>query len=130
MSSSRTVIDVHPAMFRNHPFAFVLCILLIPAFGLGLLILLGWYVRTRSVRLRIDADQVHLERGFLSKSHVDLDIGHIRTVKVHQSFWNRVFRVGEVSVYTAGDQPEFHVSGLPNPNSIRDYVRRRREALT
>lgn len=116
-------------MFRNHPVGFILSLVLIPAFGLGLLILLWWYFQTRSVRLRIDADQVHLERGLLSKSHVDLDIGQIRTVKVDQSFFDRIFRVGQIAVYTTGDNPEFRVSGIPDPNRVREYVRERREAV-
>ncbi|MCC5869813.1 MAG: PH domain-containing protein [Gammaproteobacteria bacterium] len=124
-----TAIDARPAMFRNHPFGFILSVLLIAALGLGLLILLWWYLQTRSVRLRIDADQVHLERGLLSKSHVDLDIGQIRTVKVEQSFFNRIFRVGAIAIYTTGDNPEFRVTGLPDPLTIRDYIRRRREAI-
>lgn len=128
MSSRAPAIDAHPAMFRNHPFGFIFSVLLIAAFGLGLLILLWWYLQTRSVRLRIDADQVHLEEGLLSKSHVDLDIGQIRTVKVDQSFWNRIFRVGEIAVYTTGDNPEFRVRGIPDPHRVRDYVRDRREA--
>ncbi|WP_018137896.1 MULTISPECIES: PH domain-containing protein [unclassified Thioalkalivibrio] len=128
MSSRAPAIDARPAMFRNHPFGFIFSVLLIAAFGLGLLILLWWYLQTRSVRLRIDADQVHLEEGLLSKSHVDLDIGQIRTVKVDQSFWNRIFRVGEIAVYTTGDNPEFRVSGIPDPHRVRDYVRDRREA--
>ena len=129
MSTAETVIDVHPAMFRAHPFLFALSVLLIAAFGLGIIILLIWYVRSRSIRLRIDADQMHLEAGLLSKSHVDVAISQIRTVKVRQSFWNRVFRVGDISVYTAGDDPEFQVVGIPDPNRIREYVRHRREAL-
>lgn len=124
-----SAIDARPAMFRNHPFGFILCLLLIPALGLGILILLWWYLQTRSVRLRIDADQVHLERGLLSKSHVDLDIGQIRTVKVEQSFFDRIFRVGAIAVYTTGDNPEFRVKGIPDPHRVRDHIRERREAV-
>jgi membrane protein YdbS with pleckstrin-like domain len=125
MSTPKPAIDVHPAMFRNHPFGFILSVLLIAAFGLGLLILLFWFLKTRSVRLRIDANQVHLEVGLLSKSHVDLDIGQIRAVTVRQSFWNRIFGVGEIAVYTTGDNPEFTVKGIPDPNRVREYVSRR-----
>ncbi|WP_018873635.1 PH domain-containing protein [Thioalkalivibrio sp. ALJ16] len=129
MSAREPAIDARPAMFRNHPFGFLLSLLLIPAFGLGILILLWWYLQTRSMRLRIDADQVHLERGLLSKSHVDLDIAQIRTVKVDQSFFDRIFRVGRIAVYTTGDNPEFRVAGIPDPNRVREYVRARREAV-
>jgi uncharacterized membrane protein YdbT with pleckstrin-like domain len=125
MSTERPAINVHPAMFRNHPAAFVLSVLLIPAFGLGVLILLIWFVQTRSVRLSIDANQLHLERGLLSKSHVDLDIGQVRAVNVRQSFGNRIFGVGEIAVFTTGDQPEFTVHGIPDPHRVREYLGQR-----
>lgn len=129
MTSAAFVIDVHPAMFRGHPFLFALSVLLIAAFGLGLIILLIWYARTRSIRLSVDGERMHLETGLMSKSHVEVDISQIRTVKVHQTFWNRVFRVGQLSVYTAGDNPEFEVAGIPDPNRIREHVRNQREVL-
>lgn len=129
MSTAEPAIDARPAMFRNHPFGFILSLVLILAFGLGILILLWWYLQTLSVRLRINQDQVHLERGLLSKRHVDLDIGQIRTVKVEQSFFDRIFRVGGIAVYTTGDNPEFRVKGIPDPHRVRDYVRERREAV-
>ena len=34
------IYEAHPAMFRARPFSFILCVLLILAFGLGIIILL------------------------------------------------------------------------------------------
>ena len=31
------IYEAHPAMFRAHPFWFILCVLLIAAFGIGIL---------------------------------------------------------------------------------------------
>ena len=42
------IYDAHPAMFRAHPFWFLGYIILIPAFGLGIVLLLYWYVQTRA----------------------------------------------------------------------------------
>ena len=47
------IYDAHPAMFRAHPFWFVVYIILIPAFGLGLLLLLYWYIETRQKRVTV-----------------------------------------------------------------------------
>ena len=147
--------DSHPAMFRNHPlgYLFVLLLIILPvvllvmfrdqiagmgdfppalllaATGLGILIMLYWYLKTRATRLRITGDEVHLEEGLLSKHHVDLHVNQIRAVRVHQSFLDRVFRVGQIEVYTTGDQPEFLVGGMPGPHRVRDHVRNRRGSL-
>ena len=41
------IYEAHPTMFRAHPFWFIGCIILIPVFGLGVLLLLYWYIHTR-----------------------------------------------------------------------------------
>ncbi|AGA31951.1 membrane-flanked domain protein [Thioalkalivibrio nitratireducens DSM 14787] len=146
--------DSHPAMFRNHPLGYlvtwvliiapvVLLLLfrkpiaemgdfppamLLAATGLGIVVLMYWFVKTRATRLRINGDQVHLEEGLLSKHHVDLHVGQVRAVRVYQGFLDRIFRVGRIEVFTTGDSAEFTVGGMPNPNRVRDHVRNRRES--
>ncbi len=117
--------DASPAMFRNEPLGFILAVLLIAAFGLGILILLYWYIKTRSVRLTITGDAIHLSRGILSKEQTDIDVREIRTVLIKQSFWQRIFDVGQIEVFTTGDMPEFSLQGMPDPNFVRDYIRTR-----
>lgn len=117
--------DSNPAMFRNHPLYFVLSVLLIAAFGLGILILLYWYLKTRSIRLTIAGDNMTLTRGLLSKEQTDLDIREIRTVHVRQTLAQRLFGVGTLEVFTGGDIAEFAIEGFPDPNFVRDYIRQR-----
>ncbi len=117
--------DASPAMFRNHPLAFVGAVILIAAFGLGILILLYWYIKVRSVRLTITGDLIHLSQGIFSKSQTDIDVQEIRSVSVRQGFWQRVFGVGLIEVFTTGDQPEFSLDGMPDPNFVRDHIRGR-----
>lgn len=117
--------EASPAMFRNQPLGFIAAVLLIPVFGAGILILLYWYIKARSVRLTIEGDSIHLSRGILSKEQTDIDIREIRTVLIRQSFWQRIFNVGQIEVYTTGDMPEFSLNGLPDPNFVRDYIRGR-----
>ena len=45
------IYEAHPAMFRAHLFWFIGCIILIPVFGLGVLLLLYWHIHTRQTAL-------------------------------------------------------------------------------
>lgn len=117
--------DASPAMFRNHPLWFLGAVLLIAAFGLGILVLLYWYIKVRSVRLTLDGDVMHLSRGIFSKDQIDLGIPEISTVRIRQTFWQRLFGVGAIEVFTSGDVPEISLEGMPNPSFVRDYVRSR-----
>lgn len=112
----------NPAMFKNHPFGFLLALILIPA-AIGIIILLVWYLKCKSTQLSFVGNDLVLETGLLSKSHTELNVKSIRTVKVYQSFSDRIFGVGKISLFTAGDAPEISVAGLPRPNDLRDLIK-------
>jgi uncharacterized membrane protein YdbT with pleckstrin-like domain len=124
-----TFYDESPSMFRSHPIGFILAVALIPAFGLGILVLLYWYAKSKSTRLRIIGDEIELERGLLSKSRVDIDLKKIRSVHVDQTLLQRLFGVGSLQFYTTGDEPEFVLSGMPDPNRVRDHIKSRMRSL-
>ena len=141
----------NPAMFRNHPFWFLFLVLLIPAMFfavvpmagaidgratalvifcgivLDLLALLVWYIRCKASRLSVTEENVLYEVGILSKTRYEMDIDQIRTVVVSQSFVNRIFGVGQIAVFTTGDNPEVVVPGLPNPNRVRELIKTNRD---
>jgi uncharacterized membrane protein YdbT with pleckstrin-like domain len=113
----------HPSMFKNQPIGFILAIILVPVFGLGLLILLWWYLTTKSVKLEITGGEIILEEGLLSKKRTEVNVSSVRTVQVYQSFFNRMFGVGKISVFTAGDNPEIQAAGMPDPHAFRDIIK-------
>lgn len=116
--------QAHPAMFRAHPFWFILFVLLILAGGLGILILLYWYIKTRATALTVTEHEITFEQGILSKDRTGVSLRHVRTVRVTQGFVNRLLGVGTVEISTAGDEPEFEVSDMPDPHEIREAISR------
>jgi Predicted membrane protein len=124
---SEVLYSEHPAMFKNNPIGFIASILLIAAFGLGLLILLWWYLQCKSSTLTITSRDILYEKGLLSKSRVEFGIAGVRTVKVNQSFSDRIFGVGAIQIYTSGDQPEIQVKGMPDPNRVRELIKARQD---
>ncbi|MBS98093.1 MAG: hypothetical protein CMI01_05400 [Oceanospirillaceae bacterium] len=115
----------NPVMFKNNPLGFILSILLIPAFGIGIIILLYWYLQTKASKLSVTEHDILYEKGLLSKERSEIGITSVRTVTVKQSFFNRIFGVGSVEIFTAGDDPEINVKGLPDPNRVRELIKAR-----
>jgi len=113
-------------MWRNRPGLFFVFICLIPAFGFGMLLLLGWYIKTRTDELQILSGKIQWVHGIISKTYVEVDIQQVRTVRVHQSLIQRIFRSGLLEVYTAGDQPEIVIRGLPYPTHIREIINKQK----
>ena len=113
----------HPVMFKNNPLGFIICLILIPAGGLGLLILLTWHLKNKASKLTVNDNEILFEKGLLSKERSEVNISSVRTTKVKQSFFNRIFGVGTIEIYTAGDSPEIVASGMPDPNKIREFIK-------
>ena len=80
--NGNVVYEAHPAMFRAHPFWFIGCVVLIPAFGIGILLLLYWYIHTRQTALTVTENELLYERGILSKDRTSVSLKHIRAVHV------------------------------------------------
>jgi uncharacterized membrane protein YdbT with pleckstrin-like domain len=141
--------DSRPAMFRNHPVWFLaLWVLLIApvvvlllfrdevlavhsALAIALLVLSAscglalavWYLSKRATRLRIHDGEIHLEEGLLNKRHIDLRIAQVRAVHVSQSYLDRLMRVGQIDIYTTGDNAEVRVRGMAAPHRVRELIR-------
>ena len=122
MSEQAQRLEVTPPMFRNAPFTFILYLLLIPAFGLGIILLLIWFVKARTTRMVIDGEDLLYEKGVLSKERAQLRTDSVRTVTVNQSLGQRMFGTGDIDVYTAGDEPEVSLRGMPDPAEIRERL--------
>ncbi|MYZ48434.1 PH domain-containing protein [Propylenella binzhouense] len=110
--------DEHPSMARSNPLIFLLALLLVPV-GIGIVILLVWWVKSRTVRLRVTEEEVEYEAGLFSKERREMKRTSIRSVTVDQTLLDRLFRVGTVAIYSSGDSPEIVVRGLPDPERLR-----------
>ncbi len=121
--------DSHPAMFRNHPFGFILSLLLIAAFGAGLLILFVWWLRCLGERLTITSERTTFRRGLLARHTSDVYHADVRNVQVDQTLFQRIFGVGTLSLSSAGQADvEIVAAGLPHPEQVKNLIIRcRRE---
>ncbi|MBL3591861.1 MAG: PH domain-containing protein [gamma proteobacterium endosymbiont of Lamellibrachia anaximandri] len=86
-------------------------------------IFLVWHLQNKASKLIVTDKEVLFEKGLLSKERSEVNISSVRTVKVKQSFFNRIFGTGTVELYTAGDSPEIVAAGMPDPNKIRELVK-------
>ena len=119
---TQVLYEEHPSLIRTHPLGTVLAILLIPL-GIGILILLYWYLTMKADKLLIKEDEVVWTHGLLSKQYVEINMSSIRTVRVGQTLLQRMLNAGKIEIFTAGDAPELTINGMPNPDKIRDLIK-------
>ncbi|ADE14897.1 membrane-flanked domain protein [Nitrosococcus halophilus Nc 4] len=123
---STILYEANPSMLRMNPFITVLSILLIPV-GIGIIILLWMYIKTKMDKLTIKEDEIIWVHGLLNKSYTEINMNSVRTVKVNQSLLQRMLNAGDVVIFTAGDNPEVSIQGLPEPDNIRNYIKGQNE---
>ncbi|MEO2031821.1 MAG: PH domain-containing protein [Planctomycetaceae bacterium] len=118
----RVLYESHPAMFGNHPVGFVLSVIL-SLVGVGLVILLIWYIRCVGTTLTVTNEQTTLRRGILSKFTNDVFHENVRNIIVRQTFLQRIFGVGSVGISSAGQSGiEIEVNGIPDPDRVKQII--------
>ncbi len=107
--------DENPAMFRAHPLLFTVLLLSV----VGILAIAVWWVMHKGERLALSEREVLLERGLLSKQRTEVALGSIRSVRITQSLGQRLFDVGHVEMFSAGDVADIAIKNMPRPGRIR-----------
>ncbi|WP_420391791.1 PH domain-containing protein [Acuticoccus sp.] len=118
--------QAHPTMFADEPGRFILACLLVPLV-IGIVWLVAWYIVNRSTLVTVGDDRISLRRGVFSKENIEVEMSMIRTVRVDQTFVDRIFNCGILKVYTAGDLPDIEQGGLPDPTRLRTVLRTARD---
>ncbi|TWU59343.1 Bacterial membrane flanked domain protein [Rubripirellula tenax] len=122
MSDEETVFVDSPSMFRNNPIGFVVTLILCLV-GVGIPILLVWYVRCRSTELTITNLRTRLHRGWLSRSITEVWHRDVRNVQLDQTFFQRILDTGRIGVSSAAQSGiEIDVSGLRGPDKIKGII--------
>lgn len=116
------IYQVSPSFFRSSPGFFILSILLIP-FVVGIFMLLYGWLANRARKLTLMEGEVIFEEGILNKSETELRLDSIRSVKLNKSLGERIFGVGTLQIYSAGDAPEIVIHGIPDPDNAQDLIR-------
>lgn len=122
-NDEQTLYSENPSMFRNHPIWFVVSILLIAAFGVGLLILIPWFIESKSKLLTITNKRAILRKGILSKSTTEVWHDNVRNVQLSQSFLQRILGVGKLGISSAGQSGmEIEINGIPDPEQAKSII--------
>lgn len=93
-------------------------VLLLPAFGLGLVFLAIAYVKYKTTELAITTRRVIAKFGFISRRTVELNIAKVESIQVEQSVMGRILNYGTL-VIAGGGNPQAPIPGISNPIAFR-----------
>ena len=117
-----TLYHAHTSMSRNHPFLFVLAVVLAPA-AIGLIILAVWSLRCHSTTLTVTSRRTILRTGILSKYTNEIRHEDVSNIQVRQTFFQRIFHVGYIGISSAAqDEIEIEAAGIPHPDKVAELI--------
>jgi uncharacterized membrane protein YdbT with pleckstrin-like domain len=93
-------------------------LVLLPAFGLGLIFLIMAYVRYKTTELAITTKRVIVKFGLIRRRTIEININKVESIQVDQEILGRVFNFGTLVISGAGN-PQAPVAGISSPMDFR-----------
>lgn len=121
--SEKILYEENPSMKGSNPVGFYLSVLLILAFGLGLVILFLWYIKTKLEKVTITNQIIKKEEGWLSKKMNEINLKDVKNIKTEQSYLQKKYDSGKLLISSAGTGGvEMKLSGYENISNIKKYI--------
>ena len=123
MNDERIEWSGRPSQWQNLGW-FLSCLLLIP---------IPWaiwrWLVVRNTVFTLTTERLRMRRGVFNRITDDLELYRVRDTRFEQTFWERMFGVGEVILYTTdASTPEVHIAWLKDAELLRETVRKFAEA--
>lgn len=96
----------------------VLGLILLPAFGLGLVFWGVAYVRIKSTELAVTTRRLIVKHGFIRRSTMEINIGKVESLQVSQSLLGRLLDYGTLVIAGTGTS-HAPVDGIAEPLAFR-----------
>jgi uncharacterized membrane protein YdbT with pleckstrin-like domain len=119
----RVLYESHPAMFAGNPILFILSILLCFAYGIGVIVLIVWWLRCRGEKLIITDERIIKREGILGRHENIVYHSDVRNIQIRQGLFQRMFGVGSVGIATSGIAGvEIEIKAISNPVKVRNLI--------
>ena len=93
-------------------------VLLLPAFGLGLIFLIIAYVRYKSVELAVTTKRIIVKHGFIRRQTVEINLDKVESIQVEQGMLGRLFNFGTLIISGTGTS-HAPLIGIAEPMGFR-----------
>lgn len=93
-------------------------LILLPAFGLGLVFWAMAYVRIKSTELAVTTKRVIVKHGFIRRSTIEINISKVESIQVNQSLLGRMLDFGTLVIAGTGAS-HAPIDGIAEPLAFR-----------
>ena len=90
------------------------------------IVLLIWpikrHIQRQAIKITIAGEKLRYETGIVSKSTRIIQLPKVQDVRAVQSFAQRLFGVGDISIETAGENSRLIVENLDQPQRLAEQL--------
>jgi uncharacterized membrane protein YdbT with pleckstrin-like domain len=137
-NEEQTLFIMKPKMFRDKPLTFLFGVILliysifgitdsiiyIIITGITVIVMLWWWLKCVTTELKVSNKIAILKHGIIAKHTSELRHNDIKNIIVNQSFQQRIFGVGTISLSSAGQSDlEIVISGIKKPQEVVKQIR-------
>ena len=96
----------------------VLGLVLLPAFGLGLIFWVVAYVRIKSTEVAVTTKRLIVKHGFIRRNTMEINIGKVESIQVDQGLMGRMLNYGTLVISGTGTS-HAPIAGITEPLAFR-----------
>lgn len=108
---------------------FIVGLLLLPAFGIGLIFFIIAFLRFVTTELAVTNKKIIAKFGFIQRDTIELLLQKAESIQVKQSILGRILNYGTIIVSGAGN-PQAPIPGIANPLEFRKHFMEIQEQST
>ena len=110
--------SIYPALAIGIP--------LIPAFGLGLVVIVGAYLTMKNTDFVVTNEGLYKKTGVLSRNVQKIGFEKVQNISFSQGVFGKYFGYGNVEISTAGGSGiEMLFNSVENPKQVQELINKR-----
>jgi uncharacterized membrane protein YdbT with pleckstrin-like domain len=130
MTANIPIIEDETVVWEENPShwnqvgSYFLGVLLIAAFGLGIILILIVYLKIRYTRYRLSNQRIVITRGIFSRTMETIELYRIKDLQYHASFWQRLVGIGNVVLVSSDkSNPNIGLIGFKDASNKFHQIR-------
>jgi membrane protein YdbS with pleckstrin-like domain len=93
-------------------------------FIVGLLLLIGVYVKWKSTQYKLTNQRLFIRTGFISRSLEEIQLYRVKDVAFHQGVVDRILGIGSITVLSSDESaPRATLFGIEGPEAFKEEIR-------
>jgi len=119
----KTIFKGSPSQLTNIPF-YLVCLLLTPVIGLGILMFLIRFLKTKFTKIEITEERIIEQTGILSRKTDETELYRVKDIRMDEPFFLRMFGLSNILIVTSDkSSPIISLFGVKNGDKLRKELR-------